>query len=298
MKIVYSFKKTVGLRNPVVALGVFDGVHAGHRRILKDAVRKARAVGGKSVVVTFYPHPHGEPSLYSLNHRLRLIAELGIDVCYVIKFNAAFSRISADNFLRNFLVNRLKAKFIYIGNNFKFGKFAKGDAAFLRKYSKVCGYELKVFKVIKVNGRIVSSTYIRKLITKGRLAAAERLLERPVTILGTVIKGMSIARRIGFPTANIDPHHEILPPSGVYAVRVFFENSCFRGVCNIGRKPTVLKSGKQPDKHVEVYILGFNRNIYSKDLEIQFLYRIRDEKKFSSLTALSKQIKKDVSQAS
>ncbi len=279
-------------------MGVFDGVHIGHRHILKEVVRKARDLEGTSIVVTFYPHPQGEQSLYSLSHRLRLIAELGVNACVVIKFDSKFSKISAGDFVKKFLISKLGAEFIYIGKNFRFGRFAKGDSAFLYKLSQVYGYKVKDFRVIKINRQPISSTYIRKLITAGKLPLARRLLQRPVTILGTVIRGMSLARKLGFPTANINPHHEILPPSGVYVVKIIFADNIFKGICNIGRKPTVLKAkGQQSkDKHVEVYIFGFNKNIYGKDLEIQFLRRIRDEKKFPSLKALSKQIKKDIFQ--
>jgi len=295
MKIIYDIKKIGKFNKPVVALGVFDGVHIGHRHILTQAVKKARAIKGTSVVITFYPHPQAQQSLYSLNHRLKLISELGVDVCVVIRFDYKFSKISAEDFVKEFLVKKLGAKFIYIGDNFRFGKSARGDSTFLHQLSKCYGYKVRDFPVIKIKRRPVSSTYIRRLITGGELVFAKKLLQRPVTVLGTVVKGISLARKLGFPTANIDPHHEILPPSGVYAVKILFANKTFRGVCNIGKKPTVTRDGK--DKHVEVHIFGFNEDIYGKDLEIQFLRKIRDEVKFSSLNDLSKQIKKDIKQA-
>ena len=297
MKIYYGLDKVRKFRKPVVALGVFDGVHLGHRLILKAAVKRARAINGTSVVVTFYPHPQKEQSLYSLQHRLRLIAEIGIDACVVIKFNPAFAKTGARDFICKILVGKIGARFIYVGKNFRFGRHAGGDCRFLKTLSRECNYGLKVFKVIKINHRLISSSRIRKLITKGKLAAAQKLLLRPVTVLGTVIKGISLAGKLGFPTANINPHHEILPPSGVYAVKAIFQGKAFDGVCNIGRKPTVLIGRDTAEKHVEVYIFNFSKNIYGKDLEVQFVKKIRAEKKLPTLAHLAGQIAKDVKKA-
>lgn len=295
MKIFHGLEKIGKFRKPVVALGVFDGVHIGHRYILKEAVKKAREIKGTSVVVTFYPHPQKQQSLYSLQHRLRLIEEIGIDACIVINFSSAFAKIKAEDFIRKIIDGVIGAHFVYVGENFRFGLKAKGDCKLLNNFSRECGYKLKVFKVIKTNRQLISSTRIRKLITGGKLKAAQKLLLRPVTVLGTVIKGISLARKIGFPTANINPHHEILPPSGVYIVKVVLDKKFFSGICNIGRKPTV--QGHNKEKHVEVFIFNFSKNIYGKDLEIQFIKKIREERKFSSLMQLASQIARDSKKA-
>lgn len=301
MKIIYGLNKIKKFNKAVVALGVFDGVHLGHRRILKETVRRACRIKGVSVALTFYPHPRKEQSLYSLKHRLNLIAELGIDACIVIKFNRSFSGISAVNFIKDILVAKIGAKFIYVGKNFKFGKFRIGDYKLLDKLSGLYNYKLKAFNMIRFNRRPISSTYIRRLITEGKLNIARKLLQRPVAVFGTVIRGISLAKKLGFPTANIDPHHEILPPSGVYLVKVIFKNKIFYGACNIGKKPTLLtvpeELGAGPQKQIEVYIFDFNKNIYGLDLEVQFIRKLRNEKKFSSLELLAIQIKKDIHQA-
>lgn len=291
MKVIYGLKKIRKFKKPVVALGVFDGVHRGHRIILKSAVKKARSIRGTSVVLTFSPHPQKEESLYSLEHRLRLIGELGIDVSIVINFNQKFAGISAENFIKNILIRRIGIGYIYVGKNFKFGKNAQGDSKLLKKLSRIYNFKLRVFEVIRINNRSISSTYIRKLIKKGNLKAAQRLLMRPVSVLGTVIKGVSLATKLGFPTANIDPHHEVLLPCGVYAVKIIFEHQKLNGVCNIGTKPTFRT---QDGKYIEVYIFNFKKNIYGRYLEIQFAKKIRDEKKFASAFSLVKQIKKDI----
>jgi riboflavin kinase/FMN adenylyltransferase len=299
MKTICGINKIRKFRKPVVALGVFDGVHIGHRHILKAAVEKARRINGTSVVLTFWPHPQKEESLYSLEHRLRLIRELGTDVCIVINFNRRFAGISAENFIKNILVRKAGADYIYVGKNFKFGKKTQGDFKLLRKLSPLYNFKLKAFDVIKINNQPISSTYIRKLIKKGNLKAAEKLLMRPVSVLGTVIKGTSLAARLGFPTANINPHHEVLPPCGVYAVKIIFNKKKINGICNIGIKPTFLRQkakGKRhkAKTHIEAHMFNFKQNIYGRYLEIQFVKKIRDEKRFASSRALVKQIKKDI----
>lgn len=291
----------------MVALGVFDGVHRGHVHILRSVARMAKRTNGTAMALTFDPHPQRENNIYSLEHRLRLIDKLGIEVCIVINFNQTFSRVLAEDFVSKILVKKIGAAYICVGDNFRFGRGAKGDFALINRLSRLYNYKLKIFKVIKINGQPVSSTYIRKLIIKGNLKDAQRLLTRPVSILGTVIKGSSLARKLGFPTANIDPHHEVIPPSGVYAVRIIFNQRKLKGICYIGTKPTLkaqgtryLPAGRQgkaqgeKEKHNEVYIFNFNQNIYDKYLEIQFVKRIRDEQKFASIQALAEQVKKDV----
>jgi riboflavin kinase/FMN adenylyltransferase len=298
MKIIHGFNRIKKFKKPVVALGVFDGVHLGHRAILRVVARKARFIRGTSMALTFFPHPQGQSSLYSLEHRLRLLAELGIDVCVIIKFSRTFAKIPAETFIRNILVKKINAHYVYVGKNFRFGKNASGDFWLLKRYSHIYGFRLKGFEVIKANHRNISSTYIRGLIAAGNLELAKKLLAHPVSVFGTVIKGTSLAAKMGFPTANINPHHEILPPSGIYAVQVILNKNKLNGVCYIGRRPTFsiqsLRGKIKNLKHVEVHIFNFHKNIYGKNLEIQFLKKIRDEKKFSSAPPLVEQIKKDI----
>lgn len=294
MKVIYGLNRIKKYKKPVVALGVFDGLHKAHRRILKETVKFARKIKGTSIALTFWPHPQRQESLYSLEHRLRLIREIGTDICIVINFNKRFSKISAEGFVRDILVKKIGVHYLSVGRNFRFGKKAKGNFSTLKKLSRLYCFKVKIFDVIKIKHRPISSTYIRRLITQGDLDAAKRLLNRPVSVYGEVIKGTSLAKRMGFPTANIDPHHEILPPSGVYAVRVTLNNKKFKGTCYIGKKPTFLR---QKAASVEVYIFNFNKNIYGKNLEIHFLTKIRKEKKFKSAQLLAEQIRKDISSA-
>ncbi len=298
MKIIFGINRIKKFKKPVVALGVFDGMHLGHRAILESVVKKARAIAGTGIAVTFFPHPQGERSLYSLRHRLRLISQLGLEVCVVIKFSRGFASISAEDFIKNILARKIKAHYVYVGRNFRFGKGAKGGFRLLEKFSRTYGFKLKVFDVVKTGRHNISSTYIRKLITEGNLGLAKKLLAHPVSVFGTVIRGSSLAAKMGFPTANINPHHEVLPPSGIYAAGILLKRKKLNGVCYIGRRPTfsMRRLGERIKnlKHVEVHIFNFNKNIYGRDLEIQFLKKIREEKKFASLKLLIAQIKKDI----
>jgi riboflavin kinase/FMN adenylyltransferase len=294
MKVIYGIDKIHKLKHPVVVLGVFDGVHLAHTRILKSAVRLSRSTNKKTALVTFWPHPQKEPSIYSLEHRLRLISRLGIDISIVVRFNKAFARLPAERFVKKILLEKIGAEYILVGENFRFGRGAKGDYELLGELAGQYQFKLKVFPVVRINNRPVSSTYIRRLIIQGNLAAARRLLGRPVSVLGTVIRGDSFGRRLGFPTANINPHHEVLPPSGVYAVRITLTRRQLKGVCYIGSKPTFKNEN---EKRVEVYIFNFNKKIYKKYLEINFIKKIRKEKKLKSSLSLIRQIKKDILQA-
>ncbi|MCM8796973.1 MAG: riboflavin biosynthesis protein RibF [Candidatus Omnitrophica bacterium] len=292
MRVIYDINRIKKFPNPVVAMGVFDGVHRGHKVILASAVRKSRAIGGTSVAITFWPHPQKEGSLSSLKHRLELIASLGIDVAIVISFNRRFSRITAANFIKKFLVEKIGAKYIYVGQNFRFGRNARGSLDTFKRFSAIYGFKTKAINVIKVADRPISSTLIRTLIKKGDLLQAESLLGRAVGILGTVIKGNLFARKLGFPTANITPHHEVIPPCGIYAVRVVFKGKTYGGVCYIGRQPSFLTRSKKI--HIEVHIFAFRKKIYGQELKIDFVQKIRNERRFKDIASLTQQIKKDV----
>jgi len=291
MKIIHGLKGIAKIKRPVVALGVFDGVHLGHRNILKAAAAKARSINGTSVVLTFWPHPRAKKSLYSLEHRFRLIAAAGIDLCLVANFSRHFSEMTARDFIERILIGLLKVNYIYIGENFHFGRSAKGNWQFLDKFSRSGKFRLKVFKVVKINQAVISSTSIRRLITGGRLRRARELLGRPVSILGTVIRGSTLGRMLGFPTANINPHHEVIPACGIYAVKIILGKDKFQGICYIGSRPT-LKGDKKIN--IEAHIFNFHKDIYGKILELQFIKKIRSDKKFPDLKALAAQIKKDI----
>jgi len=299
MKVLLGLRGLKKLTRAVVTLGVFDGLHKAHRNIIRGAVSTARRVKGRSVVVTFYPHPQGQRSLYSLKHRIRLLQELGVDVCVVIKFTKSFSQISASEFIENVLISKLRPYYILVGENFMFGRGALGNVRLLKKYAHIYNFQLKVFPVAKSHSRVISSTHIRSLIAAGKLKNAYRLLGRRVSVFGRVISGNGLGTSLGFPTANINPHHEIIPPSGIYAVKVKLESKTFNGACFIGTKQTFGSESHKATKpnenlRIEVHILDFKKDIYGKDLEAQFIKRIRGEKAFASKELLKKQISKDL----
>ncbi|MDP2910979.1 MAG: bifunctional riboflavin kinase/FAD synthetase [Candidatus Omnitrophota bacterium] len=284
-------KKT--LYPTVVTIGIFDGVHKGHQAILKKAVKEAKKSRFKSVVITFNPHPVKVlnpvakiPLLISLEHRIKLIKGAGIDDCRILKFTKAFSKMTAEEFIKKILIDKLNLKVLVAGENFLFGFKEKGDKGLLKKLSRIYNFKFYSIPPLKIDGDFVSSTRIRKAIERGDLRLASKLLGRPVTILGAVVKGKRIGRIIGFPTANIDPHHESIPPSGVYSVDIVLGEKLYRGILNISARNIV-----------EAHIFNFNKNIYGKDIKVIFKQKIREEKKFNSLEALQRQIHLDIQKA-
>lgn len=276
-----------------VTIGIFDGVHRGHQAILKRLVHKAKKSRLKSVVITFDPHPvnvlsKGEkiPFLMSLEHRIRLIKKMGVDDCIVIRFTKEFSKLRPEDFIKKILIDKINLKVLVTGGNFLFGFKEKGSSGLLKRLSKTCDFKFYSVPPLKMKKEIISSTRIRSLIEKGDLKLAEKLLGRPVTILGTVVKGKRLGRKIGFPTANIDPHHESIPPAGVYSVNVELDKKLYRGILNISAH-----------KIIETHIFNFKKDIYGRDIEVIFKRKIRDEKKFNSLENLKKQIHLDIIKA-
>jgi riboflavin kinase/FMN adenylyltransferase len=293
MKVVHGLTHFKPLdKKPAVALGVFDGLHRGHQRIIANLLKEAKRARTTSLIVTFFPHPQKESSLYCLTHRLKLIEEFGVDVCLVIRFNEVFRNITASGFLKNVLTKKINPAIVLIGRNFTFGRYAEGNWRTLEDYSQKAGFKLRIINVLTYKGRPISSSYIRTLIKRGDLLRAQVLLGRPVSILGRVIKGQGLGRILGYPTANIIPDHEVLPLSGVYTVRIRLIKEIFNGICYIGRKPTFIKTASKTN--IEVHIFNLRGDLYGRKIQIEFIKRIRSEKRFSSIYALAHQIKKDI----
>lgn len=283
----------------VVTIGVFDGVHRGHAAVIRRAVARARELGLTSVIITFDPHPAkiisrrpAAPSLISLDHRIRLIREFSPDILVVISFTGAIASLSAGDFAAGIIAERAGAREVYVGENFFFGKGASAGARELSAFGRRHGFGVHIVKALKVGASRVSSSRIRKLITGGRLAEAARYLGRPVSVLGTVVSGANLARRLGYPTANLNPHHEVIPPGGVYAVLVKYGGRTFKGVLNIGLRPTFY-APRDREVAIEVHIFGFKGKIYGRDLEVCFIGKIRNERKFAGREALIRQIQDD-----
>ncbi|MBN1526809.1 MAG: bifunctional riboflavin kinase/FAD synthetase, partial [Candidatus Omnitrophica bacterium] len=221
MKTIWGLKS---LKRPakssVVTIGVFDGIHKGHEAVIKKTVERSKELGLKSMVVTFDPHPlkvvHPSPyvpSLISLGHRIKLIEKLGVDITVIVRFTRSIARLSAETFVRDLLTRRLGSREIYVGENFYFGKGAGASARTLKRMARLFGIKVRTVAPVIVDRRVVSSSVIRGLVTIGALGKAARFLGRPVSILGTVVRGSRIGRILGYPTANINPHHEAIPES-------------------------------------------------------------------------------------
>ncbi|MBW1727491.1 MAG: bifunctional riboflavin kinase/FAD synthetase [Deltaproteobacteria bacterium] len=287
--------------NAVITIGNFDGVHIGHQALFHEVIEKADAIDGTSIVMTFEPHPvrvlkqNGHPPLITLyEQKLELIESSGIDVLICIPFTMEFAAISAKEFVEDILLARIGMKAIVVGQDYTFGKNRQGNLDLLQTYAKTFGFEVIVadwIQTLNKNPDRISSTRTRELVMAGKVAEAQKLLGRNYQIRGVVTTGRNRGGRLlGFPTANIILHDELCPKTGVYAVTVECRNIRHKGVANIGYSPTF---GDQVFS-VEVHILDFNENIYDRKIRVNFIQRIRDEKKFSNISELSDQIKKDI----
>jgi riboflavin kinase/FMN adenylyltransferase len=305
MKVYHSLDEIKRVRGgSIVAVGIFDGVHKGHVRVIRSLVKRARMTGAKSLVLTFYPHPrsvlHPEkavPLVISVKHRVMLLESLGVDIVIPIRFTRRFSRIKAEEFAGRILHKRFGAREVYLGGNFQFGAGGRGDVNLIKKLGRTQGFKVRNVRLLKKDKRVISSTYIRRLITSGRLKEASGLLGRPVSILGTVKRGTRRGRILGFRTANIDPHHEAIPPSGVYAVFVLLQHAIYKGVTNIGFRPTFHRKGPLPDPTVEVHLFDFKGNLYGRDIEVIFVKKLRAERHFQDRENLKKRIALDAAKA-
>jgi riboflavin kinase/FMN adenylyltransferase len=299
MKIVREAVELGKLKGPVfVTLGNFDGLHLGHQKIIRELISRAREVKGLAVVVTFDPHPRevlnpGEPLflMTTMDHRLRLFEQMGVDLIWVMRFDRDFANISAHAFVEELLFPNLKFRELIVGKNYVFGKNRQGNAELLRSLSQKLGFKADFVEPVETEGVVVSSSLIRKLIREGRLKEAERLLGRPYSVCGPVIHGSGIGAQIGFRTANVDSNGILLPPRGVYAVEVKWKNQAWVGVANIGVRPTVQELDTE---RLEVHILDFQTDIYDSVIEVVFMEKLREEVRFPDKTSLEKQIRKDV----
>mgnify|MGYP001407035516 FL=1 len=289
------------LQNTVAALGYFDGVHLGHQKVIQTAKAIADENKWQSAVMTFHPHPAvvlGKadriPAITPLAEKEKAINKLGIDILYVVRFDEAFSRLSPQQFIEDYIVE-LSIKHVVAGFDYTYGRFGKGTMATMQTDARGRFDVTTVEKVEKDNEKI-SSTLIRSMIGSGEVEKLPQYLGRYYEMSGTVITGEKRGRTIGFPTANLSVSSEyVFPKKGVYAVKVKYENRSYNGVLNIGYKPTF--HDHLPEPSIEVHILDFDQEIYGERLVIEWRKRLRDEKKFNSAEELIEQIKKDKREA-
>ncbi|MEQ9405905.1 MAG: bifunctional riboflavin kinase/FAD synthetase [Cyclobacteriaceae bacterium] len=286
-----------------VTIGTFDGVHKGHQTIIEQVVTEAREKKGASVLITFWPHPRfvlnkdtGSLQLLStFEEKLSILESLGLDYVIKIPFTPEFSNLSAEAFIKEILVDAIGVKSLYIGYDHRFGNNREGDINFLKKKSKEYHFELNEIPRQDIDSIGVSSTKIRTALNNGEVQFANSLLNRSYSISGKVIKGEKVGRTIGFPTANIliAESYKLLPGDGAYAVRVFIDGKQHLGMLNIGFKPTLDGSKRT----IEVHVFNFEKDIYNKELVIEFVRLLRKEIKFNSLEDLKSQLKLDKEQA-
>ncbi|SRR5579875_261665 len=286
--------------HPVVALGNFDGVHLGHRAILKAAIDRAHSASGKAYALTFDPLPakvlaprHAPLMLMTAEDKLEFLRGSGLDGVLVLHFDLALSRVTAHDFVRDYLLAKLHVEAVVVGHSVSFGHKRAGNAAVMVKLGREFGFETIVVGPVKVEGVEVSSSKIRELILSGDLPHAARLLGRPHFLTGKVIHGRERGRTLGFPTANLDSYTECIPPDGVYATRVVLPDGAYPSITNIGMRPTFHESARS----IETHIFDFNRDIYDHTIRLEIIERVRPERKFESGEALGRQITQDLKRA-
>ena len=297
--------KNLSLKNPVVTMGIFDGVHRGHRFLLDSLVARAGETGGESVAITFNPHPRmvlnkGAKDLFFLStiaEKQMLLEESGLDHLLIVEFTRDFSRIKACDFVDQILVKEIGTRYLIVGHDHHFGHRAEGDYNTVEHCAVSAGFMVEQVEGFRTPEGTLSSSMIRDALLKGRIDDANRWLGYSYSVEGSVVEGRKIGRKIGYPTANIDPsdRYKLIPGDGVYAVEIRIDDKLLKGMLSIGKNPTVNR--KAAKRSVEVNIFDFTNDIYGKEIEVIFRQRLRDEKKFSSTDELAQQMEKDKAMA-
>jgi riboflavin kinase / FMN adenylyltransferase len=298
--IIHNGYENLVLVSPVVTLGIFDGVHRGHRMLIDCLINRAKETGGESVVITFSPHPRlvlekdhlNLTFLTTLAEKRDLLEKAGVDHLVIIDFDSEFSRMTACDFLRDILADRIGTKYLIVGYDHHFGKNGEGDFDTIKQCSGLHDFKLEKIQGLQAAEGTISSSSIRDALLNGRLDDANRLLGYNYSLTGTVVEGKKIGRSIGFPTANIKPEaHKLIPAIGVYAVEVRTDDGLYPGMLSIGTNPTINRD--KGVRSIEVNILNFDRNVYGTDLTVVFRKRLRDEIRFESIDQLAVQMAQD-----
>ena len=299
MKIYNCIKDFKPVNKPVVTIGTFDGVHLGHQAIFGKMKQEAEKIGGETVVITFFPHPRIVLGLNSKNlkfintqeKKINRIDAAGIDHLVIVSFTKQFSGLSSEDFLRDLVIQKIKPAKVIIGYDHHFGKNREGSFELLSKMGAAFGFEVEEVEAQLAGGTTVSSTKIRKLLEEGEVGQANELLGYEYSITGKVVKGQAIGHTLGFPTANIEisDEYKLIAAVGVYACRVEWMGKMYKGMSNIGFRPTI----DHGELTIEVNIFDFETDIYGETITISFVERMRDEKKFDNLEALTAQLVKD-----
>ena len=278
-------------------------MHLGHKAVIERAASDARSAGGTAVVVTFNPHPmhllrpgNAPRLITSTQHKTKLIKALGVSHLLVIQFDAAFAETEPEHFVRALAEACNPLREICVGHQWCFGKRRRGTLELLKHWGEKLGFDEVGIPAVEMNGQVVSSTLIRSAVEAGDFKTASALLGREFSILGTVVEGAQLGRKLGFPTANLKAHNEQFPPDGVYAVEALHREKIYRGVVNIGVRPTLEE--KKGQRLLEIHLFDFQESIYGEDIEVFFRQFLRKEQKFANLDALKAQIAIDCAAAS
>ena len=299
MNIYHSLDSFHRLECAVVTSGTFDGLHIGHKKILSRLKEISSQCGGESTVLTFWPHPRmvvSEDSqdlqlLSTIDEKIELFSQMGIQHLAIIPFTRAFSELSSDDFIRQILVDKIGTKKLVIGYDHRFGRNREGSFEFLQKNASAYGFEVEEIPRQDIEDLAISSSRIRHSLLSGNVDEAKYLLGRPYSFTGLVVKGKQLGRTIGFPTANIQLHesYKLIPANGVYVIRAFYNGTAYQGMLNIGVRPTVDGTYRT----IEANLFDFDKEIYGEDLTVELLHYLRPEQKFNGLDALIQQIKID-----
>lgn len=295
MKVYHNISEIEPIPNAVLTVGTFDGLHVGHQKVIGELVKTARSMGGQSVVVTFFPHPRKvlQPGfklqlIISRKEKMTLFEKLGIDNLVCIEFTPEFAKTSSEEFVKNYLVDPVKPVKVIIGYDHHFGKDRKGNLEFLKEMGEKYSFEVEKIEMQDIEHIAVSSSKIREAISRGDMRTTTKFLGYHFSISGKVVKGNQLGRTIGFPTANVAPDEpdKIIPEYGVYAVLFEWNGKLYKGMSNIGIRPTL-------DEHkltLEAHLFNFDQDIYGEDVTIFFLEHIRPEKKFRDLDLLRRRL--------
>ena len=301
MKIFHGTENANIMRPTVLTLGVFDGLHLGHQRIMQTVVERAKVAGSVATAITFDPHPRAvlypesaPPLLQTLDQRLANFEALGIEQAIVIPFSLEFAAQPAEDFLNDIIRDRLHAKEVYLGKGFAFGRNRGGNIELLREKSEELGFIADEVDEVQIHGVRISSSKIREMLARGHVNLARRMLGRPYGVEGVIIRGNRRGHTIGFPTANLKPRNRVIPRYGVYATATLIDGIWRKSITNIGVRPT-FENTTEPS--IESYIFDFDGDLYGDVLRVRFLHRIRDERKFGGIDELKAQIEKDTRRA-
>ncbi len=301
MKLYHSINE-FKVKNPILTVGTFDGVHLGHKKILDTIIQESKSLSGESVVLTLHPHPrkvlfpqeHNVFLLNTMDEKIKLLEKAGIEHLIIYPFTKEFAGLSSCDFIEKILYNKLEVKQLIVGHDHHFGKDRQGNLEILQNCANPFGFDVVKVEALLQDNHKISSTKIRNALFAGDVSTANSYLGYNYFFSGKVISGNKIGRTMGFPTANIQPEQEkLIPKNGVYAVKVIVDRTTYKGMLNIGSKPTVsskLETGS------EVHIFDFNENLYGKIIEVQLIKYIREEKKFKDKEALKEQLTTDKEQ--